>query len=99
MVVGVLRVTVPPERRDEFIARDAEVWTPALARRPGFIRKQALADRLDPSRVVFVTHWETFEAWQAFPNELCEPLDARMRALSTGLALETSDVCRDTQTD
>jgi uncharacterized protein (TIGR03792 family) len=98
MVVEVLRFTVPPERRDDFIARDAEVWTPVLARRPGFIRKQTLADRLDPSRVVLLTHWETFEDWQAFPNELREQLDAQMRALYTGFALEAYDVCRDTQT-
>jgi len=99
MVVELLRFTVPPERRDEFIARDAEVWTPVLARRPGFIRKQALADRFDPGRVVFITYWETFEHWQAFPSELREDLDAQMRALYSGFALEAYDVYRDTQTD
>ena len=96
MVVELLRFTVPPEQREAFIERDAEVWTPVLAARPGFLGKMALADRNDPGQVVFVTQWESLEHWQSFPDDLRQKLDAQMRDLYTGFLLEAHDVRRST---
>ncbi len=97
MVIELLRFSVPPEQRDAFIARDAEVWTPVLAARPGFLGKLALADRHDPGQVVLLTQWETIEHWQAFPDDLRQELDAKMRELYTGFALEAYDMRRSTR--
>jgi uncharacterized protein (TIGR03792 family) len=97
MMIELLRFTVAPDQRDAFIARDAEVWTPVLAARPGFLGKMALADRDDPSQVVLITRWESVEHWQAFPDDLRQALDAQMRDLYAGFSLEAHDVRRSTQ--
>lgn len=96
MVIELLRFRVSPDQREAFIARDAEIWTPVLAARLGFLGKLALADRNDPSQVVLITHWETLEHWQAFPDDLRQALDAQMRDLYTGFSLEVHDVRRNT---
>ncbi len=92
MVVEILRFITPPELRDEFIERDAEIWTPALAAHPGFVDKEVWADRQDPGRVTIMIHWASCEQWKQFPRDLEEQLDARMRRLYTSFSSEEYEV-------
>ena len=39
-VIELFRVTCVPGRRDEWLKRDAAIWTPALARHEGFVSKE-----------------------------------------------------------
>lgn len=77
-VVEVLRFETPPGRRDEFLARDAEVWTPALAQHDGFLSKHVWASLDHPDRVTLVIRWESLDQWKSFSVERCQELDAQM---------------------
>ena len=50
-VIELLRVLTAPGCRDEFLARDAEVWTPALAAQEGFVSKEIWVSQDDPNLV------------------------------------------------
>lgn len=92
MVIEVLTITCPPGRRDEFIARDAEAWTPALAKHPGFIGKEVWACLDDPCRVVLVIRWESLAQWKTFPPELEARLAAQMGDVQLSLRGEAYEV-------
>jgi uncharacterized protein (TIGR03792 family) len=77
MVIEWLKFRVAPDQRERFVQQDAEIWTPALAQYPGFLRKEVWIspDRL--SEVIAVIHWETFEQWQAIPPDVLEKVEAQ----------------------
>jgi uncharacterized protein (TIGR03792 family) len=69
MVIEWLKIQVAPELREEFIQKDAIVWTPALAKWAGFLGKEVWLDRQFPDQVNLVIHWQTKEQWQAIPED------------------------------
>jgi len=89
MVIEVLEASCPLELREAFLVRDAETWTAALSRQPGFISKEVWASREDPSLVILVIRWETMAHWQAFPNALAHALDEGMGELLLPLKCHT----------
>lgn len=66
MIVEWLKFWVNPTIRQQFLAQDAQIWTPALAAQPGFLRKEywqpPQADEL-----IIVVHWQSCEQWKAIP--------------------------------
>lgn len=88
-VIEMLRVRCPQQRHAEFMARDAVVWTPALARHDGFISKETWTSMDDPDLLTLVIRWQSLEQWKAFPAELCERLDAEMGDLLLPITCET----------
>ncbi|NJO41236.1 MAG: TIGR03792 family protein [Cyanobacteria bacterium CRU_2_1] len=80
MEIEWLKFRVDPELREQFVQRDADIWTPVLAQYPGFIRKEVWISPDDLSEVVEVIHWETFEQWQAIPSDVLEQTEAEFAA-------------------
>jgi uncharacterized protein (TIGR03792 family) len=80
MVIEWLKFTVTPELREQFVQKDAEIWTAVLASYPGFLNKEVWisSDRLE--EVVAVIRWESLEQWQAIPAEVLEQTEARFAA-------------------
>lgn len=76
MTIEWLKFRIAPELREHFVQKDAEIWTPFLARQPGFISKEVWISPDDLSEVVQVIHWETFEQWQAIPSEELDRVEA-----------------------
>lgn len=85
MVIEWLKFRVSPELREQFVQQDAEIWTNALSKYPGFIRKEVWISPDDLSEVVAVIYWESFEQWESIPAEDLEPIES-----------EFSDVMGDT---
>jgi uncharacterized protein (TIGR03792 family) len=79
-VVEILRFGVHPERAGEFVARNEEVWTPALRARPGFLRREIM---IGPGRdeIVILVWWRDREALESFPRGELEALERRMEDL------------------
>lgn len=77
MVVEWLKFRVSPDLREQFVQKDAEIWTVALSQYPGFINKEVWISPDDLSEVVTVIYWETFEQWQAIPASELEQVEAR----------------------
>jgi uncharacterized protein (TIGR03792 family) len=76
MVIEWLRINVAPELREQYIQKDHEIWTAALSRYPGFLSKEVWIspDRLE--ELVLVIRWESFEHWDAVPDEVLRTVDA-----------------------
>ncbi len=87
-VIELLRIRCHPGRREEFLARDAEIWTPALARHEGFIAKEVWSSLEDPDLVTIVVRWASMGKWEAFPMLLCCELDERMADVQASVACE-----------
>ncbi|MGL4649876.1 MAG: TIGR03792 family protein [Caldilineaceae bacterium] len=92
-VVELLRVHCAPNCRDEFLRRDAEVWTPALTQHDGFISKEVWVSLEDPTLVTFVIRWESLAQWKSFPICDLEALDAKLADIQTSLECEAYTCC------
>jgi uncharacterized protein (TIGR03792 family) len=77
-VVEFLRFQMSPEKIPTFVQKNAELWTPALSKHPGFIDKEIWVNDRIPGEVLIMIHWETLEQWKSFPEELGVELDAQM---------------------
>lgn len=88
-IIELLRIQTAPGRRAEFLARDAAVWTPALAAHEGFVRKETWISQDDRDRVTLVIRWASLAQWKSFPPAMIEELDAQMADLQQSLVCET----------
>ena len=91
-VVEMLRATCVPGGREEWLVRDAEIWTPALAAHDGYISKEVWPSIDHPDEVVIIVRWESLAQWKSFPDELNVALDAKMQDVQVAItseALET----------
>lgn len=78
-VIELLRAKCVPGRRGEWLVRDAEIWTPALAAHDGYISKEVWPSIDNPDEVVIIVRWESLAQWKTFPDDLNAALDARMQ--------------------
>lgn len=67
MVIEWQRVRVRPEERERWVEKDAEIWTPALREREGFLGKEVWLGE-DGSEVVLVIRWRSREDWEGTPG-------------------------------
>lgn len=77
MEIEWLKVHVTPELREQFVQKDAEIWTAALAQYPGFLSKEVWISSDNLSEVIIVIHWESLEQWQAIPQAALEQVEAQ----------------------
>jgi uncharacterized protein (TIGR03792 family) len=79
MVIEWLSVAVQADLREQFVQKDEEIWTPVLARYPGFLGKEVWISPDDLSNVVLAIRWNSFEDWQAVPKDILEETEAQFR--------------------
>ncbi len=79
MIVETKIVRLRPGLEERFLARDAAVWTRALARLPGFVDKQVWRRRERPGELTLVIRWRDRASWRAVPDRLLADLEARCR--------------------
>jgi len=65
VVIELLKFQVDPNLRESFIQKDAEIWTTALAKYPGFLSKEVWINPSNPSEVTLIVRWATREQWKA----------------------------------
>jgi len=87
-VIELLRVTCVPGKRAEWLVRDAEIWTPALAAHDGYISKEVWPSIDHPDEVVIIVRWESLAQWKSFPDELNVALDAKMQDVQMAITSE-----------
>ncbi|MCU0524744.1 MAG: TIGR03792 family protein [Elainella sp. Prado103] len=80
MEIEWLKFTVAPELREQFVQKDAEIWTMALSRYPGFLNKEVWISPDHLSELVLVVHWQSFEQWQAIPKAELARIEAEFQA-------------------
>ncbi|MCF2149975.1 TIGR03792 family protein [Desmonostoc muscorum LEGE 12446] len=77
MVIELLKFKVAPDFQENFIQKDAEIWTTALAEYPGFLGKEVWLNPNDASEVIFIIRWETFEHLDGIPEQELEAIEAK----------------------
>lgn len=77
MVIELLKVKVAPEHREQFIQKDAEIWTQAIALYPGFLGKEVWLDPNEPTQVILVIRWATREQWKSIALEQLQAIEQR----------------------
>ncbi|MBD2440625.1 TIGR03792 family protein [Nostoc sp. FACHB-110] len=75
VVIELLKFRVNPHQRENFIQKDAEIWTTALAKYPGFLSKEVWINPNNPTEVIFLIRWNTLEQWQAVPQADLEQIE------------------------
>jgi uncharacterized protein (TIGR03792 family) len=80
MVIEWLQFRVPPEQRERFIQIDEEIWTPAIAKYPGYQGKAIWISPAALDEVAFVIHWASREQWFSIPAEELAPIEAAFEA-------------------
>lgn len=74
-----LRFQVPAAKQARFIEQDAAIWTPVLSNYPGFQSKEIWANPNSPDELIIITHWASFEHWQAIPKETLDRTTQRFQ--------------------
>ncbi|MGK7941245.1 MAG: TIGR03792 family protein [Crocosphaera sp.] len=77
MVIEWLKFEVFPESRDVFIQLDNEIWTPILAKFPGFLSKEIWISPDNAEEIVIIVRWETREQWKAIPLDILEATEKK----------------------
>lgn len=67
-----LKFQVPAPEQARFIQQDTAIWTPVLSSYPGFQSKEIWTNPDRPNELVIVTHWASFDQWQAIPKEVLD---------------------------
>jgi uncharacterized protein (TIGR03792 family) len=75
MVIEWLKFKVSPLFREKFIQKDAEVWTPLLAKCPGFLSKEVWINPDAEDEIIILVRWETRQQWKEVPQEVIEATD------------------------
>jgi uncharacterized protein (TIGR03792 family) len=77
VVIELLKVKVPPEHREKYIQKDAEIWTTALASYPGFLGKEVWINPNDPTEIILIIRWATREHWKAIPQPDLDAIETK----------------------
>jgi uncharacterized protein (TIGR03792 family) len=77
MEIEWLKVRVSPELREQYVQKDAEIWTTALSKYPGFLSKEVWISPDNLAEVILVIHWQSYEQWQAIPAEELQRIEAQ----------------------
>lgn len=85
MVIEWLKIKVPPELREQYVQKDAEIWTPALFSSPGFLGKEVWINPDNLSEVVLVIRWASREQWKAVPAARLEQLENQFKQALGGV--------------
>lgn len=79
MVIEWLKIKVLPELREQYVQKDAEIWTLALSSYPGFLGKEVWINPDNLSEVVLVICWASREQWKSFPATQLEQLEKQFQ--------------------
>ncbi len=68
MLIERLKFKFAPNLRENFIQKDEQIWTIALAEYPRFLVKEVWISLNDHTEVTFIIYWATPEQWKAIPQ-------------------------------
>ncbi len=77
MVIEWLVFKISASAREKFIAKDQEIWSPLLAKYPGFLSKEIWLDPEKSDRLTIVIRWQTRQEWKAVPTDILEATEQK----------------------
>jgi len=91
VIIEWLNVTVQADLRERYVQKDEEIWTPVLARYPGFLGKEVWISPDELTNVILIVRWASFEQWQAIPQEVLDRTEAQFREAMGGDTYQITD--------
>ncbi|MEM9924783.1 MAG: TIGR03792 family protein [Cyanobacteria bacterium P01_D01_bin.50] len=88
MLIELLKFRIAPENREKYIQKDAEIWTTALAKYPGFLGKELWINEDDPTELVIINRWKTNVQQKYIPSEEISAINERFNK-ELGFSFET----------
>jgi len=79
-VIEQLKFEVNPDKIEEFIEKDHEVWTKALSSCPGFIKKDIWVSNKKKGIIITTVYWESREAWKSISEDFLVKTDKEFHA-------------------
>ncbi|QYO67785.1 TIGR03792 family protein [Leptolyngbya sp. 7M] len=79
MEIEWLKVRVAPELREQYVQKDAEIWTTFLSKYPGFLNKEVWISPDNLAEVILVIHWASLDDWKAIPAVELERVEAQFK--------------------
>lgn len=80
VVIELLKVKVVPQLREQYIQKDAEIWTQALAKLAGFLSKEIWLNPHEPGEVILIIRWASREQWKSISNDVLKVLEQQFAA-------------------
>ncbi len=77
MVIEWLKFKVKPESREQFIKKDAEIWTAFLTQRDGHLGKEVWISPEKDDEVIAISRWQTLEQWKSIPENLLQETEEK----------------------
>ena len=77
MVIEWLVFKIAAGAREKFIEQDQEIWSPLLAKYPGFLSKEIWLDPEKSDRLTIVIRWQTRQEWKAVPTDILEATEEK----------------------
>jgi len=68
VVIELFKFKVAPDLGEDFIQKDAQIWTTAPVESPRFIGKEVWISPNDYTEVILIIRWVTLEQWKAIPQ-------------------------------
>jgi len=75
VVIELLKFKVAPELREQYIQKDAEIWTQTLSSWSGFLGKEVWLNPNEPTEVILIIRWASREQWKSIPVELVDAIE------------------------
>lgn len=66
---------------DEFIKKDAKIWTSFLQKNPAFKSKEIWINDQTPGEIHSIITWENLEGWKSISEELCKDIDKEFKSV------------------
>lgn len=70
MIIEELKFEIPTEFQQEFIRKDALIWTALLREIPGFKSKTVNINKDISTEIIIVIYWQSRMHWEAIPKEV-----------------------------
>jgi len=70
MIIEKLDFEIPTEFQQEFIRKDALIWTSLLREIPGFKSKTVNINQDISTEIIIVIYWQSRRHWEAIPKEV-----------------------------
>ena len=92
MVIELLKFNIPAGECATFLERNEAIWTAGLREHAGFVRHDVWRDQQAPCDVYIAIQWESQAAWNSFPREKIDALNAQMGHAWPALSCQALEV-------
>lgn len=85
MVIEWLKFTIDAQHRENFLQKDAEIWTATLSKYPGYLGKEIWINPNNEAELILIIRWRTREDWKTIPQSVLEETEQKFAKALDGI--------------